>query len=73
VGAFAVGTAAIIVLVGSIEYENWLIRIEQQVPHGDLLQNWMADIMYDVVAHSWYEVLIVFLETGPAIINAYDQ
>jgi hypothetical protein len=29
--------------------------------------------MYDVVAHSWYEALIVFLETGPAIINAYDQ
>jgi hypothetical protein len=20
------------------------------------LQNWVADIMYDVVAHSWYEV-----------------
>jgi branched-chain amino acid aminotransferase len=56
VGAFVVGTAAFIVPVGSIEYENRLISIEQQVPYGDLLQNWVADIMYDVVAHSWYEV-----------------
>jgi uncharacterized SAM-binding protein YcdF (DUF218 family) len=56
VGSFAVGTAAFIVPVGSIEYENGLISIEEQVPHGDLLQNWVADIMYDVVAHSWYEV-----------------
>jgi hypothetical protein len=56
VGAFAVGVAAFIVSVGSIEYENGLISIEQQVPQSDLLQNWVADIVYDVEAHSWCEV-----------------
>lgn len=56
VGAFAVGTAPFIVSVGSIEYENGLISIEQQVPYGDLLQNWVADIVYNADAPSQCEV-----------------
>lgn len=72
VGAFAVGTAPFIVSVGSIEYENGLISIEQQVPYGDLLQNWVAECTTQMLLLS-VKSLIIFLEMRPAITNACDQ